>query len=75
MTNLCNYLKKMNPKIQTLIIQPAEPNVISWGYNQIENEVDGGKDIFADKIITMKTQRVMEMSRRLFYEEGLSVGL
>ena len=38
----------MNPNIKIIAIKPEEPNVISWGYNQIENEIDGGKDTFAD---------------------------
>jgi cysteine synthase A len=79
---VATVLKKHNPKIKIVIVEPAESAVLSGGQpgpHKIEGVGIGytpplWEPNLVDEIIPIKTEDAKEMARRLAREEGLFAG-
>lgn len=79
---VATVLKKHNPKVKIVIVEPAESPVLSGGEpgpHKIEGVGIGytpplWDSSLVDEIIPVKTEEAKEMARRLAREEGLFAG-
>ncbi len=83
---ISNVLKKANPKLKVIAVEPEEASVMFGGSNiKIgEHHIQGIGDGFipqlidmkkVDGVITVKSKEAMDMARRLAKEYGLLVGI
>lgn len=70
-------LKELNPKIQTISMQPASPLHGLEGMKHLETAIVPGiyDATIAEQNVEVETEDAQEMTRRLAREEGLFVGI
>ncbi|MGV9184603.1 cysteine synthase A [Arcanobacterium canis] len=82
-TGAGHYLKKRNPQLHVIAVEPAESPLLSTGKagshkiqglgaNFIPSVLDTG---IYDEIVTVKSDDAIAMARRTAHEEGLMVGI
>lgn len=82
-TGAGHYLKKQNPNVQVIAVEPAESPLLSTGTagshkiqglgaNFVPDVLD--TEVY-DEIITVASQDAIEVARRAAHEEGLMVGI
>ncbi|MGV9182789.1 cysteine synthase A [Arcanobacterium canis] len=82
-TGAGHYLKKRNPQLHVIAVEPAESPLLSTGKagshkiqglgaNFIPSVLDTG---VYDEIVTVKSDDAIAMARRTAHEEGLMVGI
>jgi len=83
LTGTGRYLKKMNPEVKIVAVEPASSPMISKGYagahklqgigaNFVPANYDGK---IADEVITVENDAAYETGRRLAKREGMLVGI
>jgi len=73
---VASYLKKRNPKVEIISVEPVEGHYIQGLKNMKEALVPALYDKNKiDRIIMVNTEESFEMSRRIAREEGIFVGM